>query len=77
MPAFKNFNSWVDLLDHLRAGNPVWYQAPLDRFPSKVSAYFKGKRIRVIPWGRDCDPFLANEDHLDRFRRQVLSLKED
>jgi hypothetical protein len=75
------FNSWPELLTHVRAGRAVWYRAPLDNNACLVRAVarpmgrtvrvrsFSGGRGRVAPF----DPFTADSAHLERFRHNVES----
>lgn len=68
----ERFDSWPDLLAHIRAGGSVRYHAPLDVRPVSVLATVRGRtdraKVRVIPCSRDADPFWADAGHLDRFR---------
>jgi hypothetical protein len=68
---YENFGSWHQLLDHLAAGYPLYYQAPLDYRPVLVTAVRrKDGRLRVTAPYTDSDPFTADIGHLPRFRRQ-------
>jgi hypothetical protein len=70
---YEAFQSWPQLLDHINAGLPLWYQAPLDVRPAAVTAKVrKDGRLRVYPhWSSDADPFTADQAHLERFRRNA------
>jgi hypothetical protein len=64
------FHTWEQLVDHIKAGYLLWYQAPLDYYPAQVSAVVrKDGKVRVMPIYADADPFTADRGHLDRFRR--------
>jgi hypothetical protein len=65
------FDTWDDVLVHVKLGLPVWYHAPLDVRPVRVQATArpKGRTVRVTPPTRDDDPFTADAGHFDRFRR--------
>ena len=68
---FEHFTSWAQLIDHVRAGYALWYQGPIDYCPVQVVAVVrKDGQIRVTPPYADADPFTADHDHLDRFRRE-------
>ena len=67
---YEPFTSWAQLIDHVRAGYPLYYHAPMDYRPSIVQATIrKDGKIRVSPTFSDADPFTADMGHLDRFRR--------
>lgn len=67
---FQSFASWTELLDHITAGYSLWYHAPLDFRPRRVSAVVrKDGKLRVYPSTTDADPFTADTAHLDRFRQ--------
>jgi hypothetical protein len=68
---YAPFASWDDVLDHVRIGHPTYYHAPLDYRPAFIQAKVKGRKVRVTPLSRECDPFTADEGHLDRFRKGV------
>lgn len=65
------FDSWAQLLDHIAAGYPLWYHAPMDYHPAQVTVHnvYKNGKLRVYPIYADADPFTADESHLSRFRR--------
>ena len=70
--AFESFTTWTQLLDHINAGYDLWYHAPLDYRPRRISAIVrKDGRIRVYPLTTDADPFTADVAHLERFRRNA------
>ena len=79
-----NFETWDDVLHHVRQGLPIYYQAPLDAKPVLIGAavrvhvasigldrWEKTYTVRVTPphWS-DTDPFSADSGHLERFRRE-------
>lgn len=64
------FRDWAQLIDHIAAGYPLWYQAPMDYRPAQVSVVVrKDGKLRVSSIYTDADPFTADQGHLDRFRR--------
>lgn len=68
------FDFWSDVLDHVRAGRPIYYAAPLDRTPHRVQALVNGPRsrtVRIAPIGHAdaFDAFSADHAHLERFYR--------
>lgn len=73
-PQFVPFVTWSGVLGHVRAGGEVYYWAPLDYLPARVSCHaFKNGKIKVYPpAGSGADAFTADSAHLDRFyfRRQ-------
>jgi hypothetical protein len=70
MRQFLSFASWEHLQQYIAGGYPVYYQAPLDALPVRVStAIRRDGRIRVYPIFASADAFTANIDHLPRFRR--------
>jgi len=69
---FTGFTTWVELIDHVRAGYPLWYQAPLDYRPVLVTAVIrKDGQLRVTPPYSNADPFTADQGHLPRFRQEA------
>lgn len=69
---FGSFDTWADVLAHVRAGLAVYYQAPMDYRPVKIRARALGNhKIRVYPPSSDVDVFTADSGHLPRFRRQL------
>lgn len=69
---FTTFTSWREVLIHVMAGKPVWYQAPLDYRPVRVRTHpTAGNKLRVFPPAGDADPFVADAGHVDRFRREA------
>jgi hypothetical protein len=73
MERFDTFDSWDAVLTFVRAGGRLYYQAPLDYRPVAVGASVRGngRKVRVVPPTRDCDPFWADAGHLDRMRQPV------
>ena len=66
------FESWTQLLDHIAAEYPLFYQGPMDYRASTVGACVrKDGKIRVTPVFTDADPFTADMAHLERFRRKA------
>ena len=74
-----SFATWERLLAYVKRGNPVWYQAPLDVRPTRLTQGKKpfgyeprARTVRIYPPGRGkartSDPFTADAGHLDRFR---------
>ncbi len=64
------FETWAQLLDHVRAGYRLHYQAPMDVRPILVTAVIRQDgSLRVTAPYSDVDPFTADGRHLDRFRR--------
>ena len=67
---YRPFETWAQLLDHVRAGYRLLYQAPLDFQPVTVTAVIrKDGKLRVVAPFSDADPFTADAGHLSRFRR--------
>lgn len=66
------FKTWDEVLTHVAKGARLYYQAPAD-----VRAHFVGAaicrvtKLRCVPSDPAADPFIADESHLDRFRRQA------
>jgi hypothetical protein len=72
MPTLQNFATWTEVIDHVRAEYPLFYQAPMDYRPVLVSAVIrKDGKLRVYPALSDADPFTADVAHLDRFRKNA------
>lgn len=69
---YQSFASWFELLDHVHAGYTLYYHAPLDFTPRRVTAVVrKDGQLRVTPyWASNADPFNADRAHLDRFRKR-------
>ncbi len=67
---YKGFDSWEQLIAHVKAGAWTFYHAPMDLRPVRVKAktHGEGLTIRVIPYGA-ADPFTADRGHFDRFKR--------
>ena len=68
---YEAFARWDGLLDHIRAGYELFYHAPMDYRPRRVSAVVRNDgQLRVYPhWSSDADPFTADAAHLARFKR--------
>ena len=78
-----HFESWPDVLSYARTSEPLYYQAPLDRYATQLYAgkdppgyEVKARTIRIYPPGsagrgrnRTSDPFNADAGHLERFSR--------
>ncbi len=73
---FQSFDTWAAILEHVRAEQPIYYQAPLDYRPVHVLARCgRGTlpdvvHVTPLPFGT-ADPFWADAGHLSRFRQQV------
>ena len=67
---YCSFASWTDVLLHVRKALPIYYQAPLDLQPVRVTATIWRKRVRVQPPSA-ADLFVADAAHLSRFRFKV------
>lgn len=68
---FLPFDTWDQVLAHVANHYSVWYHAPLDVRPVRVSVTLRGAKLRVYPPSNDADPFTADASHLERFRRRV------
>ena len=70
---FLSFHSWAEVLAHVNAGLPIYYHAPLDFRPRRITIarVYKNGKIRVAKPAADVDPFTADATHLDRFRYLV------
>lgn len=75
------YRTWHEVMEAARAGEPLYYQAPMDRNPTRFTAG-KGagkvapwtykvmpRGIRLTPLKSTADPFTATADHLERFVR--------
>jgi hypothetical protein len=71
----QSFKSWDEVLAAARAGDLLWYQAPLDRVPRcvRVVRVFKNRSIRIDPLSNQADNLTANETHLARFMRKEIA----
>lgn len=76
-PTFATFETWAEVLAHVSADRPIWYQAPLDWRPVRVECHLLrgGQRVRVVPPSADVDPFTADAGHLQRFKYQTAGLQ--
>ena len=77
-PTFERFPCWAALLDHIDAGKPTFYHAPMDQQPVLVACKVlrvkspNGRAyVKVTPNGKDEDPFRCDSGHLDRFRKRA------
>lgn len=66
------FASWDEVLKHVQAKHPIWYQAPLDPRPTRLThlmcrQHWRKVWIYVNPI--DGDSFMADSGHLSRFRK--------
>jgi hypothetical protein len=80
MSELRAFQTWREVLVHVQAGKPVWYQAPMDYRPIPVRAQIRGRAHSVVlrvypPISQDADPFTADARHLDRFRYQATEVQ--
>ena len=67
---YAKYETWQQLLGAIAAGYKIHYQAPMDYRPHLVSVVVrKDGKLRVTPIYSDADPFTADKDHFDRFRR--------
>lgn len=68
---FTPFDSWAGLLKHINEGKTLYYNAPLDRLPVRVSViqqFKNGKlRIKVTNHSAFCG-FTIDKSHLDRLK---------
>lgn len=73
MNSFKSFETWSELLAHIRINKEAtYYHAPLDVTPRYVTCTVTLKgNVRVVPFSSDADPFVADPAHLPRFCRKV------
>ena len=73
MITYEPFTTWEQLLDHVSAGYPLYYHAPMDHRPVGVSATVRRDgRLRVTPGPySNADAFNADKGHLERFRRMA------
>jgi hypothetical protein len=61
---------WTDVLTAAKARKLLRYQAPMDHRPCLVKVRWIKTRpdeVFVHPPGFECDPFWADEDHVNRF----------
>ena len=50
---FQTFDTWRDVLVHVIAGSPIYYQAPLDARPVLVRVQLtRGNKVRVFQYTR-------------------------
>ena len=77
-PEYATFDTWDQLLEHIRAGFPGCYHAPVDVRPYRVNVgAFKNGKIRVYPLGGTADRFTADAAHLGRFRRELAQVRPE
>lgn len=71
MTLFTTFASWESVLVHINEGKAIYYHAPLDRFPVRVSIiqqFKNGKlRIKVVSHSAFCG-FTIDKSHLERMK---------
>ena len=65
--AFVSLANWDQVLEAAHENTPLWYQAPLDRYPVSVQVVRVYKYGGIRLHGGDCT-FTADAGHLDRFR---------
>lgn len=69
------FNTWDSLLALVSQPfhEPLFYRAPLDRFPKcvKVVKIFKNNKIKIKPIGSPFGGFTVDSGHLDRFHIEI------
>lgn len=70
---FVALEKWSEVLTIARDGGALWYQAPFDARPRRVSVVkvFKNGSIRIDPLSNSADKFTADSGHLSRFRIKV------
>lgn len=70
---FATFATWTELIAHIRKGAPLYYHAPLDYRPVLVRARILNfETVRIFPPDlREADPFIADPDHLPRFKKEA------
>lgn len=66
-PQWSGFLTWADLLEHVDRRSALYYQAPLDLHPRRVTITrkFKNGKLRVCTGTMY---FTANSAHLSSFR---------
>lgn len=83
---FAKFQAWDEVIAHVRRGEPLYYWPPMDVRPTRVDAgHYRTQVVlknddrgngvtvlRIEPPPREADPFEADADHLDRFRKREL-----
>ena len=77
---FKGFDTWKEVLAFAKECKPgqLFYHAPLNIEPVALLKYeVRARTIRIWPPGstgrgrmRTSDPFTADVNHFDRFRRE-------
>lgn len=68
------FATMAEVVAHLKAGKPLFYKVPLSYRSVRIDGYARpfGKvrvYIRAHRLDPESDPFVADEGHLDRFRK--------
>lgn len=80
---FTRFETWSDVVAFAKATGYLYYHAPLDARPVRVSVTLPKRKprnsmvpgdgwkevLRIDPGHRDADPFYAFGDHLSRMRK--------
>ena len=70
---YQTFNTWREVLEHVRSGAQLYYHAPFDLEPAMVGAKtVRGGKVRIVPRTSDADAFTADRKHLDRMRKGPL-----
>jgi esterase/lipase superfamily enzyme len=65
---YAGFASWEDVQAAVSRGVRLYYHAPMDYRPARVTCVLKKtNKVRVLPPTSDADPFTADVRHLDRF----------
>ena len=80
---FTTYRTWTEVMQAARAGETLYYQAPMNTYPSRFTAgkgpwtyEVKPRGIRLTPPKSAADPFTANADHLERFRRKPYAERQ-
>lgn len=69
MKGFLPFILWSDLISYTAIGRPLYYHAPMDRFPVEVIVMnrFKNGKLRIRGKYSKHGSFIVDESHLNRF----------
>lgn len=73
MSEFVGFLTWDAVIEHVEAGKPTYYQAPMNVRPTRVNVKLSERRkVRITaPVTADWDSFTADSAHLDRFKKRA------
>lgn len=86
-----HFESWPEVLAYAKTGGPLYYQAPLDHYATRLYAgknppgyEVRARSIKIYPPGstgrgrnRTSDPFTADSGHLPRFSHPAHESETD